>query len=241
MDMKLDRSPRSASALTILCADELEAIEAWDKIRRIYDHNGSYSIMYDDRFVRALDCEIRVRVKGDELEGRVIEWRDVDERMLDVFGAIVEVREKNKGYYNAGEYNYGNYNVGFNNRGKYNIGSGNVGKCNCGDENYGTFNKGDYTFGAFNTEKSKVYLFNKETDMTLDEWNDSEVYGMLMDYMPKRYKETAAEYAIKTRDWWSRLDDRKKRLVLEMPNFDKKIFKEITGIDVGGEKGDSLC
>ena len=35
--------------------------------------------------------------------------------------------------------------------------------------------------------------------------------------------------------WWRWLTDDKKNIIMSIPNFDKKIFKEITGIDVDKE------
>ena len=32
--------------------------------------------------------------------------------------------------------------------------------------------------------------------------------------------------------WWDGLSDSKKKIVMNLPNFDKDIFKEITGIEV---------
>ena len=32
--------------------------------------------------------------------------------------------------------------------------------------------------------------------------------------------------------WWRSLNDRQKNIITAIPNFDKAIFKEITGIDV---------
>lgn len=32
--------------------------------------------------------------------------------------------------------------------------------------------------------------------------------------------------------WWRGLSDRQKAVITAIPNFDKEIFKEITGIDV---------
>jgi hypothetical protein len=32
--------------------------------------------------------------------------------------------------------------------------------------------------------------------------------------------------------WWDSLSDREKNIIKSLPNFDAKIFKEITGIDV---------
>ena len=36
--------------------------------------------------------------------------------------------------------------------------------------------------------------------------------------------------------WWERLDERRKKEVKSIPNFDAKIFKEITGIEVGEDE-----
>ena len=35
--------------------------------------------------------------------------------------------------------------------------------------------------------------------------------------------------------WWGTLDDADKQTIMSIPNFDKAVFKEITGIDVEGE------
>lgn len=35
-----------------------------------------------------------------------------------------------------------------------------------------------------------------------------------------------------TQVWWNRLEDTDKQIILNIPNFDREIFKEITGIDV---------
>ena len=32
--------------------------------------------------------------------------------------------------------------------------------------------------------------------------------------------------------WWNKLSATKKKIVMNLPNFDKDIFKEITGIEV---------
>ena len=36
--------------------------------------------------------------------------------------------------------------------------------------------------------------------------------------------------------WWKRLDEHRKKEVKSIPNFDAKIFKEITGIEVGEDE-----
>ena len=35
--------------------------------------------------------------------------------------------------------------------------------------------------------------------------------------------------------WWRELTDDEKNIIMSIPNFDKEIFKEITGIDVDKE------
>ena len=47
-------------------------------------------------------------------------------------------------------------------------------------------------------------------------------------YLSIQQKETGRQM------WWDGLSDRKKTIVMNLPNFDKDIFKEITGIDVEG-------
>ena len=36
----------------------------------------------------------------------------------------------------------------------------------------------------------------------------------------------------KRQEWWERLSSKEKQEIVSLPNFDKEIFKEITGIDV---------
>lgn len=41
----------------------------------------------------------------------------------------------------------------------------------------------------------------------------------------------------KRQEWWNNLSDEDKDAVMSLPNFDEKIFREITGIDVEQQKG----
>lgn len=36
-------------------------------------------------------------------------------------------------------------------------------------------------------------------------------------------------------EWWCGLSDKEKAIIIAIPNFDKEIFKEITGIDIDKE------
>ena len=35
--------------------------------------------------------------------------------------------------------------------------------------------------------------------------------------------------------WWANMTEENKAIIMRMPNFDKKVFKDITGIEVVGE------
>ena len=70
------------------------------------------------------------------------------------------------------------------NEGKDNKGLGNKGDMNTGDMNTGDWNTGDWnktnrSTGVFCNEEPKMMMFNKETDMTWEEWRNSEAYDIL--------------------------------------------------------------
>ena len=141
----------------------------------------------------------------------------------------------NYGDYNTGNNNHGDSNTGRNNRGErntgdYNVGIGNCGDSNCGDRNIGNYNRGNhnlgdfnrasYSNGCFNTVESKLFFFNKPSEWTLDDWNNSReklilnfvvFYGMI-------------------------ITDKVREVLKGIPNFDEDIFKEITGIDINKDK-----
>ncbi len=160
----------------------------------------------------------------------------------------------NKGNCNSGFGNKGNYN-----KGNYNNGNGNKGDRNKGDYNIGYWNATDFSSGCFNTVEQKVFLFNKISDWTLKDWINSQAKAIL-DYidigpvqkiyekdMTSSEKEEYSEYKTigfyikelsqeeitsKRQEKWNRLPQEEKEIVMAIPNFDKAIFKEITGIDV---------
>ena len=169
----------------------------------------------------------------------------------------------NSGDYNSGNWNSGNRNSGNRNSGDYNSGNWNSGDCNSGNRNSGNRNSGDwnktcFSNGCFNTESPKIFLFNKPSDWTYQDWLNSDARYILMDCpsnvlswiweddMTDEEKEQHPEYSVTggflkhieketgRQMWWDGLSDRKKTIVMNLPNFDKDIFKEITGIDVEG-------
>ena len=158
--------------------------------------------------------------------------------------------------YNIGDYNSGNYNTGDYNTGDYNTGNYNTGNYNSGDCNTGDWNKSSFNNGCFNTKKQKIMLFNKPSDWTYDDWLYSEARDLLtkipravIEWVSKEdmTDEEKAEYPtykttggyLKVPDesecrqlWWDRLPKRSKTVIKSIPNFDSKLFKECTGIDV---------
>lgn len=161
----------------------------------------------------------------------------------------------NSGDWNSGDYNSGNHNSGNHNSGDYNSGDYNSGNCNSGDCNSGDWNKTIFSNGCFNTVEQPIYLFNKPSGWTYRDWRTSDAC-MLLSWMEKgtRYvyfrdmtdeereahpeAETTGGY-LKELDivergsaWWRGLTDEEKAVVKAIPNFDKEIFKEITGVDV---------
>ena len=93
---------------------------------------------------------------------------------------------RNSGNRNSGNRNSGNCNSGNRNSGNYNSGDDNRGDGNSGDDNRGDWNSGDwnktcFSNGCFNTELPKIFLFNKPSDWTYQDWSDSDACYILMD------------------------------------------------------------
>ena len=165
----------------------------------------------------------------------------------------------NTGNRNTGNWNTGNWNTGNWNTGNWNTGNWNTGNCNTGDRNTGDWNNTSFSNGCFNTEQPKIYLFNKPSDWTLQDWFDSRALNLLnqINNYPLEYvyfddmtdEEKATHPEAKTtggylkerivednaRKWWAELNDNERNVIFSLPNFDAKIFKEITGIDVTAE------
>ena len=165
----------------------------------------------------------------------------------------------NSGDWNSGNRNSGDWNSGNRNSGNRNSGDWNSGDWNSGDWNSGDWNKCSFSNGCFNTVSPKIYLFNKPSEWTYQDWLNSEaryllnqIPGDVLEYiylsdMTDEEKaahpeaETTGGY-LKILDnsecaviWWRGLSDRQKAVITAIPNFDKEIFKQITGIDVDAD------
>ena len=158
---------------------------------------------------------------------------------------------------NTGDENTGNKNTGNRNTGNKNTGDENTGNRNTGNRNTGDWNITDFSTGCFNTKEEKIRLFNKRSNWTYRDWRYSSARDLMCDcpytktvwinekYMTDSKKEENPTWErtggyLKTievtdeekQEWWDNLDDEEREEVMSLPNFDKDIFKKITGIEV---------
>ena len=154
---------------------------------------------------------------------------------------LLEIVNTGKGC--TGLCNSGDCNSGDCNSGNRNSGDWNSGDCNSGNRNSGDWNKCNFSNGCFNTVSPKIYLFNKPSEWT---YGDVLEYIYLSDMTDEEKAahpeaETTGGY-LKILDnsecaviWWRGLSDRQKAVITAILNFDKEIFKQITGIDVDAD------
>lgn len=168
----------------------------------------------------------------------------------------------NSGNWNSGNWNSGNGNSGNRNTGNWNSGDNNSGNYNSGNWNSGNNNSGDWnktklSGGCFNTKTPRIFMFDKLSDITLKDWlnmkaryilNDMPTDGLFWiwsDDMSSEEKEKHPEHETtggflrkieleegERQKWWNNLSEEDKNEVLSIPNFDPRIFEEITGIKV---------
>ena len=165
----------------------------------------------------------------------------------------------NTGDWNTGDCNTGNRNTGNRNTGDCNTGNRNTGNRNTGDWNTGDWNLSSFNTGCFMTEEQPIMMFNKPSDWTFRKWLESDA-RWLLNHIPKNVTtwvyacdmtdqekadhpehKTTGGY-LKTLDeadaaqtWWDGLDQCKRDIILDLPNFDADIFFKCTGINVKGE------
>jgi len=164
----------------------------------------------------------------------------------------------NTGNCNTGDWNTGNRNTGDWNTGNCNTGDWNTGNRNTGDWNTGDWNTGDWNScngsnGFFCTQDGKILIFDKPTNLTLSEFWGSKYYSALrsslflltewIEYsIEEKENDKAKEliggylkkygYKDACAKWWGQMADKNKEIIMDIPNFDKKVFFEITGIEV---------
>ena len=160
----------------------------------------------------------------------------------------------NSGNRNSGDCNSGDCNSGDSNSGNRNSGDCNSGNCNSGDYNSGVGNKCDFSNGVFCNEiDMNIRIFNKPSGMSLQDFCKSKYWDAmcsapftLTEWIEYTAEEKTADpqkeliggylrtYTMEEAwaNWWDELDDKKREIIKEIPNFDPEIFKDITGIEV---------
>jgi hypothetical protein len=160
----------------------------------------------------------------------------------------------NSGNRNSGDWNSGDCNSGNRNSGDWNSGYRNSGDCNSGNWNSGNWNSGNWNSGYFNTNEPLVRIFNKETNLKREEihfpnflYFDINVW-VSHDTATEEEKEQhkkeieicggflkTLEYKQAFRIAWNKASKEEHKQLLELPNWNNEIFKEISGIDAEAE------
>ena len=160
---------------------------------------------------------------------------------------------ENSGSFNSGNNNSGRFNSGNKNSGYANSGYGNSGCNNRGNNNSGLWNKCNGSSGVFCVEEPTIKIFDKDTNMTLEEFINSKYNKALCsvklkltewiwytkeemeeDDDKKATKGYLKEYSYKEAcaNWWNELTEENKEIIKSIPNFDAGKFYEITGINI---------
>lgn len=138
---------------------------------------------------------------------------------------------------NTGLFNTGNWNTGYKNTGNGNTCNGSNGVfCTEPDMNIRIFNRPS-GMSLLDFYRSRYYEALCSVPFMLTEWilyteeekKDDPKKEMIGGYLK--------EYTMKEAwaNWWGKTSEKDKKIIQEIPNFDAKIFKEITGIEVNND------
>ena len=244
-------STAEVSGKIALCGNGLHFCQ---ELKNVFDY---YEKSYENTRVCEVEAIGKIKTKGDKSVTNKL--RIVRELSKEEIKNLTGDLKFNSGSYNSGNYNSGNYNSGRYNSGYYNSGRYNSGSYNSGNYNSGHYNSGDDNSGYFNTNTPKVRLFNLDSEL---EFNDERlanirtivnkyyklhfVYVSSKDMTDKEkqdhpYHVTTGgflrhdtEYSYK-KSWqniWSKCSEKERKCFTSLPNFNAKIFEEITGINV---------
>jgi hypothetical protein len=159
----------------------------------------------------------------------------------------------NSGDFNSGNRNSGDFNSGGWNSGGWNSGGWNSGDFNSGDFNSGGWNSGYFNSGYFNTDVPKtIRVFGIETPF--DVWQKTVkpdfIYAIKLVYWVSATEMTDADKKadpyfcvrggqLRTRSYkeawlkaWNDADIADREEIKNIPNFNKEMFFEISGIMV---------
>jgi hypothetical protein len=159
---------------------------------------------------------------------------------------------RSTGCCSTGNYSTGYRSTGYRSTGNRSTGDHSTGNYSTGNHSTGDFSISNYSTGHFSTEDYSGFgAFNKPC--TLEEWDNAkkpELLELVMTEWIPQYAMTSTEkeenleyettggylrvYSYKEawRNSWDNATDEDKELLYALPNFDKEVFKEISGIDL---------
>ena len=167
--------------------------------------------------------------------------------------------DRNSGNWNLGNCNSGNWNSGDRNSGdcnsgNCNSGNRNSGDCNSGNCNSGDCNSGNCNSGFFNSDEPCVRMFNKMTnykreDVKIPSWCYFELTVWVSHDTATEEEKTEHKAEIEINGgfmktinykdaWriaWNKASIEERKKLFDLPNWNNKVFKEITGIDAENE------
>ena len=216
--------------------------DKWNK----WEYNPTTKILKKDTLNTTDDYAQVIKVVKKFLKDKDVAW------LMNIYNHNTGYRNTgyhNTGDHNTGDHNTGGYNTGGYNTGGYNTGYRNTGNHNTGGYNTGGYNTGNYNTGWFNTNEPTVRMFNKDTGMKIGdvklpsislplvEWISSNSMTRMEKRNFSNHKTIGGylkvlDYKKAWKEFWNKTSKANKKLIFNLPNFDKKIFAEITGIKV---------
>ena len=140
------------------------------------------------------------------------------------------------------------------NSGNCNSGDCNSGDCNSGNCNSGDCNSGNWNSGFFNSDEPCVRMFNKMTnykkeDVKIPSWCYFELTVWVSHDTATEEEKTEHKAEIEINGgfmktinykdaWriaWNKASIEERKKLFDLPNWNNKVFKEITGIDAENE------
>jgi len=128
--------------------------------------------------------------------------------------------------------------------------------------NSGYFNSGDRNSGWFNTDEPMARFFNQETDIKLSDFYNSDKCPSWSEFyltkwidekdMTDEEKKADPDFHVRNgqlrtytyeeawANFWRDTDEENRQKFLNLPNFDARIFEEITGIDVEADDSETV-
>ena len=193
---------------------------------------------------RIFECEVKGCTYGEQpgvIEKEVCSSIRLVKEIFPVFDKNLNTGDSNTGYCNTGDRNTGDSNTGDRNTGYWNTGNRNTGYSNTGSRNTGSrntgswntgdWNKGNRNTGFFNTIDPDIQVFNSPCKR--ENWENANKPGFI-------YFDLNGTYEESWRKAYDSASDEEKLLLVKLPNFNAKVFQEISGILVDEKTGQEI-